>query len=97
MLRIRGACPTRVVAPSREMLDIGIAGSGEVYGYRMDEKMPPAVRAGVTPSKNADKHVGEWNTFDIVFRAPRFHDDGSGVTGSAASRSNSPALPPPVP
>src|SRR5688500_14977699 len=25
-------------------------GSGEVYGYRMDEKMPPAVRAGVTPS-----------------------------------------------
>src|SRR3954454_18512092 len=27
-------------------------GSGEVYGYRMDEKMPPAVRAGVTPSKN---------------------------------------------
>ena len=30
-------------------------GSGEVYGYRTDEKMPPAVRAGVTPSKHADQ------------------------------------------
>jgi hypothetical protein len=46
-------------------------GSGEVYGYRMDEKMPPAVRAGVTPSKNADKHVGEWNTFEITMRGSR--------------------------
>ena len=25
-------------------------GSGEVYGYRMDDKMPPEVRAGVTPT-----------------------------------------------
>ena len=24
-------------------------GSGEVYGYRTDQKMPPEVRAGVTP------------------------------------------------
>jgi 3-keto-disaccharide hydrolase len=43
-------------------------GSGEVYGYRMDEKMPPAVRAGVTPSKNADRNIGEWNTYDITVR-----------------------------
>jgi hypothetical protein len=46
-------------------------GSGEVYGYRMDQKMPPAVRAGVTPSKNADNHVGEWNTFEITMRGSR--------------------------
>jgi len=46
-------------------------GSGEVYGYRMDEKMPPAVRAGVTPSKNADHNVGEWNTYDITVRGNR--------------------------
>ena len=26
-------------------------GSGEVYGYRMDDKMPPEVRAGVTPKQ----------------------------------------------
>jgi hypothetical protein len=46
-------------------------GSGEVYGYRMDTKMPPAVRAGVTPKLNADRHIGEWNTFEITVRGNR--------------------------
>ena len=46
-------------------------GSGEVYGYRMDDKMPPEVRAGVTPKKNADKPVGEWNTFLITIKGDR--------------------------
>lgn len=46
-------------------------GSGEVYGYRMDQKMPPAVRAGVTPKKNADKNIGEWNTFEITMKGDR--------------------------
>ena len=46
-------------------------GSGEVYGYRMDQKMPAAVRAGVTPLKNADNHIGEWNTFEITMRGSR--------------------------
>ena len=46
-------------------------GSGEVYGYRMDQKMPPAVRAGVTPSMNADNHLGEWNAFEITMRGSR--------------------------
>jgi hypothetical protein len=46
-------------------------GSGEVYGYRMDQKMPAAVRAGVTPSKNADKDLGQWNTFEITMRESR--------------------------
>ena len=41
-------------------------GSGEVYGYRMDRSLPPAVRAGVTPRMMADNHVGEWNTFEIT-------------------------------
>jgi len=40
-------------------------GSGEVYGYRMDQNMPPEVRAGVTPKVNADNPVGEWNRFII--------------------------------
>lgn len=43
-------------------------GSGEVYGYRTDESMPPEVRAGVTPKKRADKPVGEWNTFVITMQ-----------------------------
>jgi hypothetical protein len=46
-------------------------GSGEVYGYRMDERLPKAVRAGVTPKANADKDVGEWNAFDITMRGDR--------------------------
>ena len=41
-------------------------GSGEVYGYRMDTKMPASVRAGVTPKHQADKPVGEWNSFEIT-------------------------------
>jgi hypothetical protein len=40
-------------------------GSGEVYGYRMNQKMPPEVRAAVTPKVRADKPVGEWNRFII--------------------------------
>jgi hypothetical protein len=55
-------------------------GSGEVYGYRMDEKMPPAVRAGVTPRANADKDVGQWNAFDITMKGDRLTVVLNGVT-----------------
>jgi len=46
-------------------------GSGEVWGYRTDQNMPPEVRAGVTPKKNADKPVGEWNAFLITMKGDR--------------------------
>ena len=46
-------------------------GSGEVYGYRMDKNMPPEVRRGVTPLVNADKNIGEWNTFKITMKGNR--------------------------
>jgi hypothetical protein len=46
-------------------------GSGEVYGYRMDRKMPPEVRAGVTPRLLADHDIGEWNTFEITMKGDR--------------------------
>jgi hypothetical protein len=46
-------------------------GSGEVYGYRTDEKMPVDVRAGVTPKKIADKNIGEWNRFEITMVGDR--------------------------
>lgn len=46
-------------------------GSGEVYGYRMDQSMPPEVRAGVTPRHQADKPVGQWNHFEITMRGDR--------------------------
>ena len=45
-------------------------GSGEVYGYRNNQK-DPVVRAGVTPKVNADKPVGEWNTFYITMIGDR--------------------------
>jgi len=41
-------------------------GSGEMYGYRTDAKMPPEVRAAVTPRMNADHDIGQWNTFEVT-------------------------------
>src|SRR5436190_5267173 len=46
-------------------------GSGEVYGYRTDRLMPASVRAGVTPKRNADHDIGQWNTFEITMRGTR--------------------------
>lgn len=53
-------------------------GSGEVYGYRMDQSQPAEVRAGVTPRKNADRHIGEWNTFEITVQGDRLTVDLNG-------------------
>jgi Domain of Unknown Function (DUF1080) len=47
------------------------AGSGEVWGYRTDENMPPEVRAAATPKKKADRPRGEWNTFEITLKGDR--------------------------
>ncbi|MFO0967365.1 MAG: DUF1080 domain-containing protein [Gemmataceae bacterium] len=46
-------------------------GSGEVWGYRTNPKMPKEVRAAVTPKKKADKARGEWNTFEITMKGDR--------------------------
>ena len=54
-------------------------GSGEVYGYRMDENMPPEVRRGVTPVTNADRNIGEWNTFRITFVDDRLTVELNGI------------------
>jgi len=43
-------------------------GSGEVYGFRMNETLPSEIRAGVTPKTNADNNIGEWNRFEITMR-----------------------------
>ena len=55
-------------------------GSGEFYGYRMDKKMPPEVRAGVTPRHQADKPVGQWNRFEITVRGDRVTVVLNGIT-----------------
>ena len=46
-------------------------GSGEFYGYRMDKNMPPEVKAAITPKHQADKPVGEWNTYEITMKGDR--------------------------
>jgi hypothetical protein len=46
-------------------------GSGEVYGYRTDARMPPEVRAGATPRLRADRPIGQWNRFRITLRGDR--------------------------
>jgi hypothetical protein len=43
-------------------------GSGEVWGYRTAKDSSPEVRAAVTPRTNADRDVGEWNTFEITMK-----------------------------
>ena len=55
-------------------------GSGEVYGYRMDDKLPPEVRGGVTPRQNADRDVGEWNAFEITMKGDRLTVVLNGIT-----------------
>lgn len=67
-------------------------GSGEVYGYRMDDKMPPAVRAGVTPSENADNPVGEWNSFHITMKGDRLTVVLNGKT--VLDKAELPGIPP---
>ncbi len=46
-------------------------GSGEVYGYRNDKKLPPEIRAGVTPKMKADKPLGEWNRTMVTLKGDR--------------------------
>lgn len=46
-------------------------GSGEVYGYRTDPEIPAEIRAGVTPNRHADNHIGEWNAFEITMQGNR--------------------------
>ncbi len=55
-------------------------GSGEVYGYRMDKSLPPEVRKGVTPKTQADKPVGEWNSFEITLKKDRLTVVLNGIT-----------------
>ena len=49
----------------------GFADLGGLY-----QRWPPARGAGVAAKVNASKKPGEWQTMDVVFRAPRFDEDG---------------------
>ncbi len=54
-------------------------GCGEVYGYRMDESMSAEVRRAVTPITNADRNIGEWNTFRITVKGNVLNVELNGI------------------
>ncbi len=66
-------------------------GSGEVYGYRMDEDMPPHVRAGVVPRTHADHAIGEWNSYEITLKGNRLNVVLNGI--SVIENAELPGLP----
>lgn len=51
---------------------------GGIYGRWINEKN----LEGHSPSVNASKPPGEWQTFDITFRAPRFDTDGKKIVNA---------------
>jgi hypothetical protein len=58
---------------SKNQVNIGnrYIGSGEIYGYRVDDTLPAEVRAAVTPKIKADNPPGEWNRFVITMKGSR--------------------------
>jgi len=54
-------------------------GSGELWSVRNNKDLSPEVRAGATPSENADKPVGQWNAFDIIVKGERITIINNGV------------------
>jgi hypothetical protein len=54
------------------------SGSGEIYGYRTDKKLPAAIRAAVVPKEKADKAPGTWNRYHITMKGDRISVDLNG-------------------
>ena len=68
-------------------------GSGELYGYRTDKKMPPEVRTGSIPKVKADAPLGQWNRFVITLKKDRLTVvlNGQTVIDENSSRASPPA------
>jgi hypothetical protein len=49
---------------------------GGIYPRAEEQPQYHYLDKGVAPKVNAARPAGEWQTLDIVFRAPRFGDDG---------------------
>ncbi len=43
-------------------------GSGQIHGYMVNKEMPNEVRRGAIPIRNADKPLGEWNSFIFTLK-----------------------------
>jgi hypothetical protein len=55
-------------------------GSGEIYGYRMDPKQSPEVKAACTPKRKADRPLGEWNRMMISVKGDTVNVSLNGET-----------------
>ncbi len=55
-------------------------GSGEVYGYRTDPKQSAETKAAVTPKRNADKPLGEWNRTMVTVKGQTLSVSMNGET-----------------
>ena len=66
-----GDLPARLRARRRSTSGAGRSDPARSTAIAWTTKMPPAVRAGVTPKRNADRDIGEWNTFEITMRGNR--------------------------
>jgi hypothetical protein len=54
---------------------------GGIY-QRWDTPANKAIDEGHAPLLNASKKPGEWQTFDIIFRAPRFDEEGNKIANA---------------
>ena len=54
-------------------------GSGELWSVRNNKDYSAEIRAGATPSENADKPVGEWNAFDVIVKGERITVINNGI------------------
>jgi hypothetical protein len=58
--------------------EVTFSDCGGIYSRWIDEKNVE----GHAPMVNASKPPGEWQTFDVVFRAPRFDADGKKIANA---------------
>lgn len=62
--------------------ELAVHDCGAIYERWSDEEPDPKKRGyeGTAPKKNATRPPGEWQSLDIVFRAPRFDKKGNKTT-----------------
>jgi hypothetical protein len=54
-------------------------GSGELWSVRNNQDLAPELRAAAVPIENADRLVGEWNSFDILVQGERITIVNNGI------------------
>ena len=63
------------IKDSHGKTEIDLHDCGGIY-QRRDKTRTPSAFEGRAPNRNASKPPGEWQSFDVIFRAPRFDAAG---------------------